>query len=55
MEVALGGNNIFNVLPDKFPDSANLFVSGSGIIQYPPISPFGYNGAFYYVRLKVAL
>ncbi|MEI8155822.1 MAG: TonB-dependent receptor [Burkholderiales bacterium] len=55
VEVALGGNNIFNVLPDKFPDSANLFVSGSGIIQYPPISPFGYNGAFYYVRLKVAL
>jgi iron complex outermembrane receptor protein len=55
MEIALGGNNVFNVLPDKFPDSSNLFVSGSGIIQYPPISPYGYNGAFYYLRLKVAL
>jgi iron complex outermembrane receptor protein len=55
VEVAFGGNNIFNVLPDKFPDSGNLFVSGSGIIPYPPISPFGFNGAFYYVRLNVKL
>jgi iron complex outermembrane receptor protein len=55
VEVAVGGNNVFNVLPDKFPDSSNLFVSGNGIIQYPPISPFGYNGAFFYVRLKLAL
>lgn len=55
VEVAVGGNNIFNVLPDKFPDSTNLFVSGSGIIQFPPISPFGYNGAFYYVRLNIKL
>jgi iron complex outermembrane receptor protein len=55
VEVALGGNNVFNVLPDKFTYSSNLFVSGSGIIQYPPISPFGYNGAFYYVRLKLVL
>jgi iron complex outermembrane receptor protein len=55
VEVALGGNNVFNVLPDKFTYSSNLFVSGSGIIQYAPISPFGYNGAFYYVRLKLAL
>jgi iron complex outermembrane receptor protein len=55
VEIALGGNNVFNVLPDKFPDSSNLFVSGNGIIQYPPISPFGYNGAFFYVRLNVKL
>jgi iron complex outermembrane receptor protein len=55
VEVAVGGNNIFNVLPDKFPDSSNLFVSGSGIIQYPPISPYGYNGAFFYVRLSIKL
>jgi hypothetical protein len=55
VEIAVGGNNVFNVLPDKFPDSNNLFVSGNGIIQYPPISPFGYNGAFFYVRLKLAL
>jgi iron complex outermembrane receptor protein len=55
VEVALGGNNVFGVLPDKFAESSNLFVSGSGIIQYAPISPFGYNGAFYYVRLNVKL
>jgi iron complex outermembrane receptor protein len=55
VEIAVGGNNVFNVLPDKFPNSNNLFVSGNGIIQYPPISPFGYNGAFFYVRLKLAL
>lgn len=55
VEIAVGGNNVFNVLPDKFPESSNLFTSGNGIIQYPPISPFGYNGAFYYIRLNVKL
>lgn len=55
VELAFGGNNIFGVLPDKFAESSNLFVSGSGIIQYPPISPFGYNGAFYYLRLNFKL
>ena len=59
VEVAVGGNNVFNVLPDKFPNSSstsgNLFTSGNGIIQYPPISPYGYNGAFFYVRLKLDL
>jgi len=55
LEIAVGGNNIFNVLPDKFPTTSNLFVSGSGIIQYPPISPYGYNGAFFYLRLNVKL
>jgi iron complex outermembrane receptor protein len=55
VELALGGNNIFNVLPDKFPNSGNLFVSGNGIIQYAPISPFGYNGSFFYIRLTVKL
>jgi iron complex outermembrane receptor protein len=55
VEIAAGGNNIFNVLPDKWPDSSSLYSSGSGIVQYPPISPFGYNGAFYYVRLSLKL
>jgi iron complex outermembrane receptor protein len=55
VELAIGGNNIFNVLPDKFPVSSNLFVSGSGIIQYAPISPFGYNGAFLYLRVNVKI
>ena len=55
LEIAVGGNNIFNVLPDKFPETSNLFVSGNGIIQYPPISPYGYNGAFFYIRLNLKL
>ena len=55
VEIAFGGNNVFNVLPDKFPPSSNLFVSGGGIIQYAPISPFGYNGAYFYLRLNVSL
>ena len=55
LEVAVGANNIFNVLPDKFATTSNLFVSGNGIIQYPPISPYGYNGAFFYVRLNLKL
>ena len=59
VEIAVGGSNIFNVLPDKWPDAVDpskaLYTSGNGILPYAPISPFGYNGAFFYLRLKMAL
>ena len=44
--VTAGGTNIFDVYPDEnIP--ANSF---SGILPYTGITPFGFNGAYYYVR-----
>jgi iron complex outermembrane receptor protein len=44
-----GADNIFNVYPDKTL-AAN---SSGGIFVYSGISPFGYDGAFYYGRVTV--
>lgn len=44
-----GADNIFNVYPDK-TKAAN---SSGGIFVYSGISPFGYDGAFYYGRVTV--
>ena len=44
-----GADNLFNVYPDR-TIAAN---SSGGIFLYSGLSPFGYNGAFYYLRFSV--
>lgn len=51
LTVTGGADNIFNVFPDQ-TIAAN---SSGGIFKYSGFSPFGYNGAFYYLRLSVGL
>ena len=46
-----GADNIFNVYPDKI-SAPN---SSGGIFVYSLISPFGYDGAFYYGRITIGL
>ena len=48
LTLALGGTNIFNSYPDKWPDVGSG-TTGS-IVPYAPYSPLGYSGAYYYVR-----
>lgn len=55
VEVAVGGDNIFNVQPDKWGLSNNLFGSSDGIAPYAVMSPHGFSGAFYYVRMQLKL
>jgi iron complex outermembrane receptor protein len=51
LELSLGVHNLFDVYPD-----ANLakpdddYIGPGKIIPYAPNAPFGYNGAFYYLR-----
>jgi iron complex outermembrane receptor protein len=49
--VAAGASNIFDVYPDQ-NIAAN---SNSGIFIYSGISPFGFNGRYYYGRLSYRL
>jgi iron complex outermembrane receptor protein len=44
--MAIGGDNIFDTFPDKEQDGVFQFL---GVI-YSITSPFGFNGAFWYVR-----
>lgn len=55
IEIAVGGENIFDTMPDKWGITGQAFTSGNGVMQYPQSTPFGYNGAFYYIRLNVKI
>lgn len=51
-----GANNVFDVYPEEnFVRSGGPDNSNSGIFRYSGISPFGFNGAYYYLRLRYEL
>ena len=45
---AVGGDNVFNTHPDKEQNGTLAFLGS----QYAVTSPFGFNGAFWYARIK---
>ena len=55
LTLAIGANNLFNRYPNQVNpgttavDAANF--DNAGVEKYPPFSPFGIDGGFYYVRL----
>jgi len=51
LQVALGGENLFDNFPDKTIDANNFH----GIFVYPSQSPFGMNGRFLYLRTSYSL
>ncbi|WP_243748646.1 TonB-dependent receptor plug domain-containing protein [Pseudomaricurvus alcaniphilus] len=48
--VAIGGENVFDVYPDDEADGTLQFLGQ----QYSVTSPFGFNGAFWYLRLSAS-
>src|SRR5688500_14599602 len=46
VSLTVGGNNIFDVYPDTLISNNQT----RGIYLYSGASPFGFNGAYYYVR-----
>ena len=51
LAVTGGADNLFNIYPDR-TIAAN---SSGGIFLYSGLSPFGYDGAFYYLRFSVGM
>lgn len=49
--IAIGAQNLFDEYPDKWGETSSSVAGPDKIIQYSQYSPFGYNGAFYYIRL----
>jgi iron complex outermembrane receptor protein len=53
LKLTLGGNNIFDVFPDRHIHSANV---SNGIFRYSRrVSQFGLRGAFWFVKVGVRL
>ena len=55
LTLAIGANNLFNRYPNQI-NPANTAVEAAGfdnaaVEKYPPFSPFGIDGGFYYARL----
>ncbi|HEU4880858.1 MAG TPA: TonB-dependent receptor [Longimicrobium sp.] len=52
LTAAIGANNVLGVYPEQnFRSPTGADNSNAGIFPYNQVSPFGFNGAFYYVRL----
>ncbi|MCX7897622.1 MAG: TonB-dependent receptor [Rhodocyclaceae bacterium] len=49
--LSLGGVNLFNAMPDEWGQTSDTLVGSGKVIRYSQYAPFGYNGAFYYLRL----
>ena len=49
--IAIGVQNLFDEYPDKWDETSSSITGPDQVIQYSQYSPFGYNGAFYYIRM----
>lgn len=49
--IAIGAHNLFDEYPDKWGETGSSITGHDKVIQYSQYSPFGYNGAFYYLRM----
>ena len=52
-KVSLGANNLFNTVPNVWRGDINDFYGNKGIKPYSRYSPFGYSGAYYYLKAVV--
>lgn len=51
--LAVGGVNLLDVKPDEWGQTDDSLMGSGKVVQYSQYAPFGYNGAYYYVRLGV--
>ena len=49
--IAVGGRNALNTYPDENPKVGDPSLGFWGGNLYPPSTPFGFNGGYYYVRI----
>ncbi len=52
-KISIGGNNIFNNIPNKWDGLSGDLYGENGIKPYSRYSPFGYSGAYYYFKTSI--
>jgi len=53
IKVAIGATNIFDETPNKWDGLSGDYYGENGIKPYSRYSPFGYSGAYYYLRASM--
>jgi len=53
VNVAVGGTNIFDTIPNKWDGLSGTYYGSDGIKPYSRYSPFGYSGTYYYLRASL--
>ena len=53
LNFTIGGNNVFNVYPDKHTHSSNI--NNGNFVYSRRVQQFGVNGANFYTRLLIRL
>ena len=51
--LAIGGTNIFDTMPNKWDGLSGIGYGYDAIFPYSNYSPFGYSGAYYYVKVTM--
>ena len=51
--ISVGSLNLFNTLPNKWDNLDGDLYGTNGIKQYSRYSPFGYSGAYYYIKTSI--
>ncbi|RDH85648.1 MAG: TonB-dependent receptor [endosymbiont of Galathealinum brachiosum] len=51
--ISIGGHNIFDSVPDTIDNDTSPIFGDNSIIPYSQFSPYGFNGAFFYLRFNV--
>jgi len=53
VNMAIGGNNIFDAMPNKFKNLSGIAYGNDGILPYSNYAPLGFSGAFYYAKISL--
>ena len=51
-DIMVGGQNIFDIYHDQLSATDHLTRGDDKTVSYSQYSPFGYNGAYYYLRVN---
>jgi len=54
VKIAIGGTNIFDVMPNRWDGLSGVGYGYDGMLAYSNYSPFGYSGAYYYVKATMS-
>jgi len=53
LKIAFGGLNIFDNMPNKWDGLSSKYYGYDSIKPYSRYTPFGYSGAYYYIRASL--
>lgn len=53
LTLSVGAENLFNAMPSTWGTTSDAIVGTGKVVEYSQYAPFGFNGVFYYLRLRL--